>query len=486
MRRVLGWATPTYALAAICLLALTLAGCGAPATGQWQTLRIGAGAHVLTLAADPFSAGRVYAGADNGVVYITNADQSGKPIASQGIPSGARVSALYPDPQHAGTLYAGTSQSLYRSQDYGQHWALYGAGLPSEAITALGGDTGSGVMLLAAHGTGVFASHDYGASWAYANRGLPAATINALLCVSASACFAAVDTTTAFGSVGVYATTDGGATWAADATGLPTAAGLPGGEVFALAELPTHSLAPSGPTLFAATIRGVYSSVDGGASWQTANNGLPAGSAQALDASTVAPGALYAGVGVSAYMSTDGGRRWSALATGLATVGATTVTGVVGVRGPRTGGVVFAAAGQFARTPPVPGSSNLIPTIVATLILLALLPLIIYRINVAIRQRARSRRLPSAVGVGDGPAAQPVRVSRSAAARAPTARGGRAKPTFAAEGDAAQPTIAGRAQTTPTTPDQPIMPPTNARPASTAKAQHNGHSHTQSPESGAD
>jgi len=469
----MGRANPIAALPAICLLALTLAGCG-PQSGKWQVLRIGSGAHVLTLAADPFSAGRVYAGADNGVVYITNADQSGVPVASQGIPSSARISALYPDPSHAGSLLAGTSKGLYRSQDYGQHWSLDDQGLPTEQITALGGV--GAVALAAANGTGVFVSHDDGATWEYANRGLPAATINALTCVTARACFAALDSATAFGAAGVYMTTDGGAAWQVAATGLPS------GPVYALTAIPDHGLSPSAYRLLVGTTRGVYASVDNGASWRASNIDMPTAAVRALGRSPTSPDLLYAGVGSSAYTSTDGGLHWGLVAqTGLGAVGASMVTGVVGVRGARTGVVVFAAAGLFARTPPTPGGSNLIPSIIATLIFLALVPLIIYRIRTEIRRRVRARR-PTG-GADDGVGALPIRINRSVPARAPTPRGGRAKPTFTAESATPQHTIAGRIPSSSTTPETPAMPPTTARPAPGATAQHNGHSKPKPPTS---
>jgi hypothetical protein len=91
-------------------------------------------------------------------------------------------------------------------------------------------------------------------------------------------------------------------TWQASNGGI-----LDGAIIFALA------LDPFTPaTVYAGGIGGVFRSIDGGASWQAINSGLPEGSVSALAIDPVTPTTLYAGTGGGVFQSTDGGATWQA------------------------------------------------------------------------------------------------------------------------------------------------------------------------------
>jgi photosystem II stability/assembly factor-like uncharacterized protein len=87
-----------------------------------------------------------------------------------------------------------------------------------------------------------------------------------------------------------------------------TAIGPDGANVVALAIDPRT---PS--TAFAGTIgSGVLKSVDGGASWATANGALPTANVQALAIDPSTPSTLFAGTDTGVFKSTDGGQSWAA------------------------------------------------------------------------------------------------------------------------------------------------------------------------------
>lgn len=115
---------------------------------------------------------------------------------------------------------------------------------------------------------------------------------------------------------GVYKSLDGGAHWSAASDGLTDV------RVRALA------IDPQTPaTLYAVTqASGVYKSLDGGAHWTAANQGIDGvgGFPPTLGVVTLAidpqnPATLYAGrtSGLGVFKSTDGGGQWSAASNGL-------------------------------------------------------------------------------------------------------------------------------------------------------------------------
>jgi photosystem II stability/assembly factor-like uncharacterized protein len=63
--------------------------------------------------------------------------------------------------------------------------------------------------------------------------------------------------------------------------------------------------------LYAAGRKGVYKSIDYGASWKAINNGLHSLNIRSLVISPSAPGTMYVGTnGTGLYRSRDGGEHW--------------------------------------------------------------------------------------------------------------------------------------------------------------------------------
>jgi photosystem II stability/assembly factor-like uncharacterized protein len=96
---------------------------------------------VATIEASHFDANTAYAAIDRHrlddyrpYIYRTNdGGASWSPIAS-GIPSGSFVNAVREDPQHRGLLFAGTEKGVYVSFDDGDHWQSLQRNLPVTSV----------------------------------------------------------------------------------------------------------------------------------------------------------------------------------------------------------------------------------------------------------------------------------------------------------------------------------------------------------------
>ena len=103
---------------------------------------------------------------------------------------------------------------------------------------------------------------------------------------------------------------DGGASW------NPASAGLPAGYINALAvdpSLPARVFAGGEGA-------GLFRTTDGAANWSVANAGLFATVVNAVVKDPGAPAVLYAGTRSGVFKTTDGGASWSVMNTGLTTI----------------------------------------------------------------------------------------------------------------------------------------------------------------------
>jgi photosystem II stability/assembly factor-like uncharacterized protein len=238
-------------------------------------------------------------------------------------PYGVGINAVAVDHQDATTVYAGTGNGLYKSTDAGASWVLQSTIQASElAVAPYDSST-----VYAVNFSGMFKSTDAGASWSKIstggtfgsgwpttlaidpkNPGTVYATTQEFdecgretlhktvdggvswaestfkdLGVSASCVLALVidpqsPTTlyTAFEQGGVFKSTDAGANWSPANSGLIDARGFAGAVSLAIDQRNPR-------TLYAVSVQrydsgprwGVFKSIDGGASWNPANFGLP-------------------------------------------------------------------------------------------------------------------------------------------------------------------------------------------------------------------
>ena len=119
------------------------------------------------------------------------------------------------------------------------------------------------------------------------------------LTVSGGAIFAGI-------YAGIYRSVDNGATWSTANTGLPE-------------RVTASCLMTSGETIIAGTPGyGIYRSSDNGATWSEANTGLPnIFAARFVNSLTASGGAIIAGTYAGIYRSVDNGATWNEANSGL-------------------------------------------------------------------------------------------------------------------------------------------------------------------------
>jgi photosystem II stability/assembly factor-like uncharacterized protein len=331
---------------------------------------------VRSLAIDPTAPSTVYASyADaggSGVMKSTDGGQSWNivtVVASTDVFFHAQIAI---DPSAPSTIYAADSDSLtelggiLKSTDSGQTWNAASAGLSNFNIHLLAVDSRNASTVYASEGDALFKSVDRGAHWS--NIGgtppvidpfaFPGRVIRSMLVTNPDILF--VETAGLRGTCGgaLLKSIDGGATWSnsspsevggcvlsgpitADPTNSTTFyAGanddidgaywlfksVDGGANWNFAwngvqgfqsDLNALVIDPTNPAiLYAATASGLYKSYDGGASSKNIGFGNSAVTVLAIDPSN--PLTLYANaVGQGLFKSTDGGASWLAINNGL-------------------------------------------------------------------------------------------------------------------------------------------------------------------------
>jgi photosystem II stability/assembly factor-like uncharacterized protein len=258
-------------------------------------------------------------------------------------------------------------------------------------VTAITSGADASTLFAFVEGSGLYTSADAGKAWqvvvpspaSATNTPLPAsANVQSLFWDSAAkALYAAV---TGSGN-GIYVSTDGGVSWKTDNNGLPAKP-----DVYQLLTLASGGLAPSGPTLYAATSYGVFARATTDANWKIASAGLPGGAVFSLATYPGTVGLLYAGTQKTVYSSTDGGQNWQKVADGLTH----SVPAIVVVPGQNTPMVTFVASGQIARYPgSAAGSGGIFSTILLLLIVVLLVWYILGRYKIVPSMTEVRRRL---------------------------------------------------------------------------------------------
>lgn len=257
-----------------------------------------------------------------GILLCTGESTTGpsprwQPVES-GLPRHATITSIAIDPGDPQTIWAATDyrDTLYRSTDSGQTWAIaaanlrgipvfrlaFGHSLPLEATDRRGGSLNP--TLYAATAAGIY--RWTGADWQPV--GLPGEIVYSLLILpqtqgKAMEIFAGPDTG------GLYRSADGGRHW--DALGLTgitvlsLAYGYPKGDGEHL-------------YLYAGTAgHGLYRSQDGGQTWHPIGQGIEMAFASELVADPYNPDRVYVRTSSGLYRTQDGGRSWERLGQGL-------------------------------------------------------------------------------------------------------------------------------------------------------------------------
>lgn len=249
----------------------------------------------------------------DGTVYLSAADavdsttasgvflstDDGNTWTSAGLKHRLVFSLSIPLPGH---LYAGTDSGLFVSRDKGRTWTHTEQGLPTtvpvSAVAAFGPTLLAATsMRQDAHsdiaGDGVFRSDDGGLTWTRADRGMPSRTSVRALLVSGDTVLAAAGNAIAGGGSGIYRSVKMG-DW--------QQVGLDGAWVRGLARL------PGGRLLATANDAAMFRSDDGGHAWVASAQGFANWETQGVAVSSA--GRLYASSLKGTFSSRDGGANW--------------------------------------------------------------------------------------------------------------------------------------------------------------------------------
>jgi photosystem II stability/assembly factor-like uncharacterized protein len=177
----------------------------------------------------------------------------------KGIPFTARrTRVLKQDPSNPAIVYAGTTEGLWKSVDEGKNWKRVSN--PEVVVNdVLIDPRNSQRVLLATDRSGVLASDDGANSFMASNHGYAHRYVSAILADNKepNAMYIGLVNDREFG--GVFSSHDGGASWQQQSMGLE------GRDVFTLKQA-------SNGTLIAGTNKGMFELAEGGTTWHSINN----------------------------------------------------------------------------------------------------------------------------------------------------------------------------------------------------------------------
>ncbi|HEY1249600.1 MAG TPA: S-layer homology domain-containing protein [Thermoanaerobaculia bacterium] len=275
------------------------------AGASWQST--GLGISTARLLIDPSNSQRVFAGTDGSGVYASPDGGGTWQPANVGIETGY-VRALVRHPALPDTLWVGLSSTGvgggFFTTSNAHDWTPVDLGETVTVGSAFAIDSSDSNVMYAGgdfsalHGA-VFQSLDGGATWTRSDKGLSGMLTFSVVAHPTDAAKAYTQVIGHF-----YDTPDSGASWnLKDDTG------------FALICLAIDPLTPA--TLYAGYsvpgtgLDGTLKSVDGGASWNPASNGLAVPILHRLGVSPSSPDHVLAGTDVGLFETVDGGGLWN-------------------------------------------------------------------------------------------------------------------------------------------------------------------------------
>jgi photosystem II stability/assembly factor-like uncharacterized protein len=226
---------------------------------SWQHINKGMidDSDVFSIIVSSANPSEVFASACSGIYKSTTAGDQFQKI--QGIPFTARrTRVLKQDPSNPAVVYAGTTEGLWKSVDEGKTWKRMSN--PEVVVNdVLIDPRNSQRVLLATDRSGVLASDDSAATFSAANHGYTHRYVSAILPDNkeSNTLYIGVVNDREFG--GVFSSRDGGQTWQQKSSGLD------GRDVFTLKQ-------SSNGTLVAGTNKGVFELAPGSSAWHPINN----------------------------------------------------------------------------------------------------------------------------------------------------------------------------------------------------------------------
>lgn len=144
---------------------------------------------ITSLSESPLRFGLLYAGTDDGRVWVTRNGGNDWQEIVEGLPSPQWVSRVVASQHDESTVYLAQngkrdnelSAWLWRSQDHGAHWESIANGLPGGPINVVREDPRHAGILFVGTDLGVYASSDSAATWQVLGRELPVTFVHDLI-----------------------------------------------------------------------------------------------------------------------------------------------------------------------------------------------------------------------------------------------------------------------------------------------------------------
>lgn len=219
-------------------------------------------------------------------------------------------------PQNPNILYAATNDYIYKTRDGGQTWENVSRGMTHSRVISMAIDPAYPATVYAGtKGDALFKSHNGGQTWVSKRSGLDEVTISSVV---NQLLFDPKDPNHLFAAttMGVKESKDGGDTWVKRMEGMT--------EVLMVVSVAIDPVHPN--IMYAGTSGGVYRSFSNAERWEKANNGLVppdvVKSSRALNVSMIQvdafdPDTVYAATLKGMYKSVDKGATWKQIGASL-------------------------------------------------------------------------------------------------------------------------------------------------------------------------
>jgi len=267
---------------------------------------------------DPINPEIVYFGGNVGGLFKLVNSASKWMEKTNGFTSRGDIQALAVNSFDNANILVGTLASIFRSGDGAQSWNEGNSGLNYTYIAALAIDPANPNLIYAGtYGGSLSMSTDGGNTWQAANNGINGHSIDAIAVNPVSTNVVYVGDT--FG--GIFKSTNSGGSWtqifnpASGHTGAPHAIVIDPGNT----NIVYAGMARDGQGGFThSNPRGIFKSIDAGATWKEFNTGLSNLDVRTLIIDPSKTTTLYAGtVGSGVFKTTNGGASWSPSNSGL-------------------------------------------------------------------------------------------------------------------------------------------------------------------------
>ncbi len=145
---------------------------------------------IYTVAPSPLEKGLIWVGTDDGLIQLTaDGGQTWRNVTPPGLEPWSKISLIEASPLAAGAAYAAVDRHrlddfapyIYRTHDYGQHWARLGRGIaPHAYVQVVRADPDRPGLLYAGTELGVYVSFNDGDDWQSLQLNLPTVSVRDL------------------------------------------------------------------------------------------------------------------------------------------------------------------------------------------------------------------------------------------------------------------------------------------------------------------